>query len=80
MLYILDDMITITLLRLECLSLDQQVPLGFPADGRLWIPTRVNPQSFLTPLRSEYRKGMHGDVREKASSFVFKKTDLNFLS
>ena len=60
-------------------QLDQPGHLLFAADGRVWATTWVNAQTFLPPFRSEYRKMIHGGVKGKASSFLFRKTDLHFF-
>ena len=57
------------------IHLDHPSPLGFPADGRVWVPAWVNAQSLLTSSQSEYREMIHSGVVEKASSFLLKKTD-----
>ena len=62
------------------IQLDQPVPLRFPAGDRVWIPTWVNAQTFLTPFRPEYGEMVHGGIIGKASSFLYKKSDFNFSS
>ena len=61
------------------IQLDQRGSLLFPADDRVWVPTWVNAQTFLTPFRSKYRKMIHSGVIAKASSLLIKKTDFHFF-
>ena len=75
----LDDMCSDYLITTR-IQRDHPGPLGFPAEDRVWALTWVNIQTFFIPFRMKCQKNDAVPLWRRLPSFLFKKTDFNFLS